>query len=60
MKYPNSQKGLFRGSVYYAGGEQQQNIGAYLLLLSSSFEASLIFIKTNFSAMGFPRKYTFI
>ena len=33
MKYPNSQKGLFRASVYYRGGEQQQSIGKHLLFL---------------------------
>ena len=35
MKYPNSQKGPFRGSVYYGWGKKQQSIGAHLLFLSS-------------------------
>ena len=35
MKYPNSQKGLFRASVYYRGDEQQQSIGTHLLFLLS-------------------------
>ena len=35
MEYPDLQKGLFRGSVYYRWGEPQQSISVYLLFLSS-------------------------
>ena len=37
MKYPNAQKCLFRGSVYYRAGEQQESICEHLFFFLSSF-----------------------